>query len=52
MSHRNFASFLAAAKVTKDFDMFETDVHLSYLPLPHLFDRLVSLVILANGASI
>jgi len=30
----------------------QTDVHLSYLPLPHLFDRGICSCILAVGASL
>ena len=39
ISHKNFASFMAATKLNKDCNFGTEDVALSYLPLPHILER-------------
>jgi long-chain acyl-CoA synthetase len=51
LSHQNIISAMTAMKFT-DLQLFPTDVHLSYLPLPHVFERIASLAITYSGASI
>jgi long-chain acyl-CoA synthetase len=52
ISHRNFASFVAAVKFHKDARFYETDVALSYLPLPHILEREFDYALLSSGSSI
>lgn len=52
LTHRNFTSLLAALSYNECLKMFETDIHLSYLPLPHVFDRVICVTILYSGAAI
>eukprot|EP01090_Pellita_catalonica_P017049 TRINITY_DN5064_c0_g1_i3.p1 TRINITY_DN5064_c0_g1~~TRINITY_DN5064_c0_g1_i3.p1 ORF type:complete len:440 (+),score=72.37 TRINITY_DN5064_c0_g1_i3:735-2054(+) len=47
--HRNFVA--AIAGVMKVIKYFETDVHLSYLPMAHVYERLVVGAGMAYGAS-
>lgn len=39
LSHNNYCSFLGACAYNKDVHFNETDVVLSYLPLPHVLER-------------
>ena len=39
LSHKNFASFMAAQAAAKDTKFGPNDVALSYLPLPHILER-------------
>ncbi len=51
MTHRNFASNAKAAHA--HLDLFEDDVHLSFLPLSHAFERTAGYTaMLAGGAQI
>ncbi|XP_037554161.1 long-chain-fatty-acid--CoA ligase 1a [Nematolebias whitei] len=54
LTHRNVVSNTAAfIKVTKVHSMLNVhDVHISYLPLAHMFERVVQGVILIHGARI
>lgn len=52
ISHINMVSLLAAMKANPDINTNENDVYLSYLPLPHLFDRLMLCTFLYNGGHI
>ena len=39
ISHKNFATFCGAVVTNKDTGFCESDVGLSYLPLPHILER-------------
>jgi long-subunit acyl-CoA synthetase (AMP-forming) len=41
-----------ASIVSRDIILGETDVHLSYLPLPHVFERVFNHAFLAYGGTI
>lgn len=41
LTHRNFIADAAASEVMQVFNADTTDVYLSYLPLPHIFERMV-----------
>jgi long-chain acyl-CoA synthetase len=49
--HRNIIADSSSA-VTLDLGLHKTDVHLSYLPLAHIFERLVQAALFMLGASI
>lgn len=40
LSHGNMVAEVAAVK-DSDFTMIASDVHLSYLPLAHVFERMI-----------
>lgn len=42
----------AASCESRGIIINENDVHLSYLPLPHVFERVLSLTMMGNGATI
>ena len=51
LTHANIVSvYVAIQYLTLTFS--ENDVHLSYLPLPHVFERLVYLIITYYGGSV
>lgn len=50
MSHGNFLASLSAMKNNTDLNFDTNDRHLSYLPLPHVMERLVSLYLFFGGA--
>lgn len=54
LSHKNVVSNSAAfLKVTESLLTLNTsDIHISYLPLAHMFERLVQCVVLCHGARI
>uniref|UniRef100_UPI00398F4131 long-chain-fatty-acid--CoA ligase 1-like isoform X2 n=1 Tax=Pristiophorus japonicus TaxID=55135 RepID=UPI00398F4131 len=54
LTHRNVVSNLSAfLKVTEEhWVATPTDVHISFLPLAHMFERLVQIVMLCHGARI
>lgn len=52
LCHRNFASFCSILVINPDFNLSETEVYLSYLPLPHVLERMGVLAMLYLGASI
>jgi long-chain acyl-CoA synthetase len=49
ITHQNIMS---AAAGLDDLQVFPTDRHISYLPLPHIFERLVIAQMITNGAAI
>ena len=51
LSHKNIVACYSAAAYA-GIDTVPSDVHLSYLPLAHMFERLVIALIFTNGASI
>lgn len=51
ITHRNILVMLTGLK-SLDIEFDENDVHLSYLPLAHIFERVVSVVMMLCGASI
>ncbi|CAK71979.1 unnamed protein product (macronuclear) [Paramecium tetraurelia] len=51
LSHGNFISAIGSTQAT-DANITSTDVHLSYLPLPHVMERLIVLTMLFTGSSI
>ncbi|CAD8177408.1 unnamed protein product [Paramecium pentaurelia] len=51
ITHANFVSAVASTQVT-DAQINENDVHLSYLPLPHVMERLIVISLLYVGAQI
>lgn len=51
ISHKNLLSVYCGA-FYGPCKLLETDVHLSYLPLPHIYERLVDICLLTAGASI
>lgn len=52
ISHRNFVSFIASERFHKDTHFCESDVALSYLPLPHILEREFDFDLLSVGARI
>lgn len=53
ISHKNFVSLLNVMYCKRDTIKIEKDdVHLSYLPLPHLFERAVYTSIMFKGGKI
>jgi long-chain acyl-CoA synthetase len=48
--HRNMVSALAGA--IKNTPIYPTDVHLSYLPLAHIFERVVVVSGMSAGAAL
>jgi long-chain acyl-CoA synthetase len=53
LTHANFVASQAALVFQLKYSPLDhTDVHLSYLPLAHIFERLVLMVMLAKGASV
>lgn len=51
LSHGNFIATISAVSYT-DIKLSCDDVHISYLPLPHVMERLITLSLLHAGASI
>ncbi|KAF1319371.1 Long-chain-fatty-acid-coa ligase, partial [Globisporangium splendens] len=49
LTHNNIASTVASFHVTK---IYPSDVHISYLPLAHVFERVIHTVLIANGCQI
>jgi long-chain acyl-CoA synthetase len=52
ISHKNFASFMAATKTNKDCNFGPDDLGLSYLPLPHILEREFLYSLLYGGSKI
>ncbi|KAI9228234.1 MAG: hypothetical protein DHS80DRAFT_15894 [Piptocephalis tieghemiana] len=56
LTHRNLLtevhSFLALGSSGHCFNLSPNDVHISYLPLAHVMERVVSSIIITNGARI
>lgn len=41
LTHGNLLSVIANIKVVEKLKIFSTDVHLSYLPLAHIFEKIL-----------
>jgi long-chain acyl-CoA synthetase len=53
LSHKNIASMIGVLEDKRDDIPFcKDDVHLSYLPLPHLFERAVYISLFYNGGKL
>lgn len=52
LTHASLITTFAAARSRSPFKMSTADVHLSYLPLPHIFERLMQLGMTHNGVAI
>ena len=52
ISHSNFTSFLAALESNPHANFTEKDITLSYLPLPHILERLFVYALLFCGGTI
>lgn len=52
MSHKNFASLCTATQINKDFKVNNSDIILSYLPLPHILERSFLYVLWSVGGSV
>ncbi len=50
LTHRNFLSTYCSAKAL-EVENFPDDIHFSYLPLPHVFERVMLLGVVGNGAA-
>jgi long-chain acyl-CoA synthetase len=51
LTHGNLVADYSAVKVM-GMDINNTDVHLSYLPLAHMFERCVQAILFCEGSSI
>jgi len=51
LSHSNFIATLSSVQYT-DAKVNSEDVHISYLPLPHVMERLLILTVLYSGGKI
>lgn len=51
LSHRNLLS-VNTGQASTVIKLNENDVHLSYLPLPHIFERVIVITMLGYGGSI
>jgi long-chain acyl-CoA synthetase len=49
ITHKNLVVMLKSTSLT-DFKLTSTDVHLSYLPLAHLYERIMASLCILNGA--
>lgn len=49
ISHLNVTSFIVSVD-NLDMKFFQTDVYLSFLPLPHVFERLAVIKLMQLGA--
>jgi long-chain acyl-CoA synthetase len=53
LAHKCFVSQILSSRVTlADLVITPKDIHISYLPLAHVFERVVSNILLAAGGSI
>jgi len=50
LAHANLVSTISMIELTPSISLSQSDVHLSYLPLAHIFERQNCLALLANGA--
>lgn len=51
LTHGNLLSVMAAVK-SSDIQLYDSDVHLSYLPLAHIFEKVIFLNLANVGAKI
>lgn len=52
LSHSNFTAVIKAFEDKKLFQLNESDVHLSYLPIAHVLERCVITLMISRGGSI
>eukprot|EP00928_Gymnodinium_smaydae_P015588 TRINITY_DN15774_c0_g1_i1.p1 TRINITY_DN15774_c0_g1~~TRINITY_DN15774_c0_g1_i1.p1 ORF type:complete len:828 (+),score=111.33 TRINITY_DN15774_c0_g1_i1:28-2484(+) len=52
LSHLNIVSTISMMDLNPSLDLFPTDVHLSYLPLAHIFERQNVMALLFKGATV
>ncbi len=52
LTHENFCSATTANKLNGDIVVDQTDRHISYLPLAHIFERLMQVGYLMHGSAI
>lgn len=52
ISHKNMASICYLSETNKEYEYGPDDRYLSYLPLPHIFERLMVSVVLHQGGCI
>ena len=52
LTHGNLIADAAGCMASGIIELFADDVHLSYLPLAHMFERLISLLIISAGARV
>jgi len=50
ISHKNVLSFIKGIQSHQDLFIKEEDTYLSYLPLPHVMERSVSVCLFGLGA--
>lgn len=51
LSHQNLIVTIASVN-SRNVDLNEKDVHLSYLPLPHVFELVLNMAFMSNGGTI
>jgi long-chain acyl-CoA synthetase len=51
IAHDGLLKNIASCYLGQSFTMTEEDVHMSYLPLPHVFERMFILFIISKGAT-
>ena len=51
LSHQNLVSCMASVDYSS-VKLYSEDIHISYLPLPHIFERLVIWILIGVGAEI
>jgi long-chain acyl-CoA synthetase len=52
LTHRNIVCSIGSSNDNEDARILSSDIHLSYLPLAHVMERLFSALIVSSGASI
>ena len=52
LSHKNMLSCMAAFNTHQDAQLNASDTYLSYLPLPHVMERTISLYAIYKGANV
>lgn len=52
LAHKNFVAMLGGMDVRPEIKFVPEDVYLSYLPLPHVMDRIMCFSAIKAGASI
>ena len=52
LSHKNMLSCMATFNTHADANLNATDTYMSYLPLPHVMERTISLYAIYKGAHV
>jgi len=52
LTHKNLTATIAAIRMMPELDFDANDLHLCYLPLAHIFERQIQIMMLTVGASI